>query len=161
MARIILRTEINAPVERCFDLSRSIDLHQQSTAQTEEKAIGGRTDGLIELGETVTWEAKHFGIRQQLTSKITSFEYPNFFVDEMEKGAFKGIYHLHQFQWDGEKTIMIDKFTFESPAGLLGKLVDAVFLKRYLTNLLTKRNDLIKACAEGDEWRKYIPNNHA
>jgi hypothetical protein len=67
--RIDLTTIINAPIEICFDLSRSIDLHQQSTQQTHEKAIAGRTTGLIELNEFVTWQATHFLITQKLTSK--------------------------------------------------------------------------------------------
>lgn len=66
---------IKAPIQVCFDLSRSIDLHMESTSHTNERAIKGRTSGLIELGETVTWEATHFGIRQQLTSIITEFAY--------------------------------------------------------------------------------------
>ena len=157
MAIIILRTEIHAPAERCFDLSRSIDLHQRSTARTQEKAIAGRTSGLIELNETVTWRARHFGIWQQLTSKITAFDSPHNFTDEMAAGIFKRIHHTHNFKTVGNKTIMTDEFSFESPAGFLGKLADAIFLKRYLTKFLTERNELIKACAESDEWRRYLP----
>lgn len=156
MARIILRTLIHAPAERCFDLSRSIDLHQRSTARTEERAIAGRTSGLIELGETVTWEAKHLGFRQQLTSKITAYEYPNFFVDEMQKGVFKSMYHLHQFEWNGDKTIMTDDFQFRSPLGLLGKAADVVFLKNYLKQFLLERNQIIKQYAEGNEWQSLL-----
>jgi hypothetical protein len=62
MPKIELTTHINAPIGRVFDLSRSIDLHMESTKKTGEKAIAGKTSGLIELGETVIWRAKHFGI---------------------------------------------------------------------------------------------------
>ena len=78
MAKIVLDTIINAPIEIVFDLSRSIDMHIESTKQTGEQAIAGRKSGLIELGETVTWRAKHFGIWQSLTSKITDYNYPTF-----------------------------------------------------------------------------------
>lgn len=155
MPIIILRTEIYAPAERCFDLSRSIDLHQRSTARTHEKAIAGRTSGLIELGETVTWRARHFGVWQQLTSQITAFHRPHSFTDEMVAGIFKRIHHIHIFETAVDKTIMIDEFSFESPAGFLGRFADAVFLKQYLTKFLTERNALIKACAESDEWKNY------
>ena len=57
-----------------FDLSRSIDFHMESASKTQERAIEGKTCGLIELGETVTWEAVHFGVKQQLTTKITAME---------------------------------------------------------------------------------------
>jgi hypothetical protein len=83
MPFIELTTFIHAPIDRCFDLARSIDLHKLSTQGTEEEAIAGVTSGLIGKGEQVTWKAKHFGITQKLTSRITVFEYPYHFRDEM------------------------------------------------------------------------------
>ncbi len=147
---IELVTHINAPIERCFDLARSIDLHMQSTKQTGEKAVAGRTSGLIELGETVTWRAKHLGVWQTLTSKITEFEYPNYFTDEMVEGAFKSIRHQHLFYAVNDQTVMKDIFAFESPYGMLGELANFLFLGWYMENLLKKRNRVIKKVAESD-----------
>ena len=148
MPKIELLTHINAPIQKVFDLSRSIDLHIESTKQTGERAIAGRTRGLIELGETVTWRAKHFGIRQNLTSKITEFNYPTYFVDEMVSGAFKSFRHEHHFSQVDGHTVMKDVFVFKSPLGVLGKLANLLVLKRYMTNLLTTRNHIIKQVAE-------------
>jgi ligand-binding SRPBCC domain-containing protein len=148
MDRIELTTSINAPIGRCFDLARSIDLHVESTKQTGEKAIAGRISGLIELGETVTWRAKHFGIWQNLTSKITAFDYPNSFTDEMVNGAFKSIRHEHLFYSANGGTLMKDVFMFESPLGIFGRLANFLFLRRYMANLLKTRNQVIKAAAE-------------
>ena len=145
---IELSTTINAPIGVCFDLARSIDLHMESTKQTGEQAIVGRTSGLISLGETVTWQAKHFGIRQTLSSKITRFEYPNYFTDEMVNGAFTCFRHDHLFSSVGGQTIMKDVFDFESPMGWLGKLANSVFLTRYMRKLLVIRNQVIKHAAE-------------
>lgn len=89
MPVIRLTTIINAPVAVVFDLSRSIDLHKISTAHTNEQAVAGKTSGLIGMDESVTWRAKHFGVTQLLTSKITAFESPHYFTDEMVSGAFK------------------------------------------------------------------------
>ena len=148
MPTIELHTQINAPIETVFNLSRSIDLHMESTKQTGERAIAGRTSGLIELDETVTWRAKHFGIWQNLASKITEFNSPTLFVDEMVSGAFKSFRHEHHFSQVDGHTVMKDVFVFESPFGVLGKLVNWLVLKRYMTNLLTKRNQVIKDAAE-------------
>ncbi|MET3977532.1 ligand-binding SRPBCC domain-containing protein [Mucilaginibacter sp. UYP25] len=148
MSKIVLTTFINAPLEKCFDISRDIDVHVASTAHTGERAIAGRTSGLIGFGETVTWRAKHFGIWQNLTSKITDFNAPVFFTDEMVSGAFKSFRHEHYFNHDGTRTIMQDVFIFESPLGILGKLANWLFLKRYVTALLVKRNLVIKEIAE-------------
>ena len=157
MPRIVLETEINAPIERCFDLSRSIDLHKISTEHTNEEAIDGVTSGLIDLNESVTWRAKHFEIYQTLTTKITEFDSPRFFVDEMIKGAFKDFRHEHHFEETKNGTLMIDKFDYQSPLGFLGKLADILILKRYMTNLLVKRNESIKEFAESDKWKQVLP----
>lgn len=153
MPIITLHTLINAPINRCFDLSRSIDLHKISTEHTKEEAIAGVTSGLINRDESVTWRAIHFGISQTLSTKITEFERPTFFVDEMVKGAFKSFRHEHLFQSIENGTRMTDHFDYESPFGILGKLVDFIVLKRYMTKLLIKRNETIKEFAESEKWR--------
>jgi len=152
MPIIELITEINAPAKRCFDLARSIDLHLISTKHTGETAIAGRTSGLIELNETVTWRAKHFFIWQTLTSKVVEFKSPHFFADEMVKGAFKSFRHEHYFFYVDGKTVMKDIFMFESPLGILGKLFNLITLKAYMTSLLKQRNLVIKQVAESDKW---------
>jgi ligand-binding SRPBCC domain-containing protein len=156
MPRIELNTEISAPIAVVFDLSRSIDLHVRSTEHTGEKAIAGKTSGLIELNEFVTWRAKHFGVPQNLTSKITVMQRPDIFVDEMTKGVFKSLCHQHLFLAEGNKTLMIDIFEFESPLGFLGRLVNRLFLRKYLEAFIIQRNELIKVMAESDGWQEFV-----
>lgn len=156
MPVIKLETLINAPIERVFDLSRSVDLHADSMAHTNEKAVAGVTKGLINLGETVTWEATHFGITQRLTSKITICERPHKFGDTMVSGAFKRFDHEHFYKEIDGKTLMRDVFDYDSPLGFLGSIADFLFLENYMRDLLIKRNELIKKVAESEDWRKFI-----
>ena len=148
MPKIEVNTLINADAQTCFDLARNIDVHQESLEHSQEKAIAGKISGLIGLGEWVSWEAKHFGFVQHLTSRITEFDAPNYFVDEMVYGAFKSFKHKHIFKQVGKKTVMTDEFIFETPYGLLGKFVNWLFLKKYMTKLLMRRNNFIKKKAE-------------
>ncbi|WP_126597994.1 SRPBCC family protein [Dictyobacter aurantiacus] len=149
MAIIHLDTIIQAPVERCFDLSISVDAHSGSMSHTRERAIAGVTSGLMQLGDVVTWEAVHFGIKQHLTSKITAYERPSRFVDEMVRGVFQEITHVHDFlpQPDGT-TLMRDTFIFRAPLGILGRLAETLFLTRYMRHLLLDRNRYLKQLAE-------------
>jgi ligand-binding SRPBCC domain-containing protein len=149
-------TDIHAPIERVFDLSRSVDLHMASTAHTRERAIAGVTSGLMTLGQEVTWRAKHFGSWQHLTSRITSFERPVYFRDSQVRGIFRRLDHDHFFTARGDVTLMRDVFAFESPLGILGRVANRLFLIRYMTQLLATRNTLIKTAAETDQWRRYI-----
>ena len=156
MSRIELETDIEAPIERVFDLARSIDLHKLSTKGSNEEAIAGKTSGLIELGETVTWRAKHFGVYQKLTVEITELDKPNMFEDIMLKGAFKRMKHTHRFEKTPYGTKMIDQFEFESPLGLLGRWADSLFLKKYMTKFLIDKNKELKRVAESEDWKKII-----
>lgn len=149
MPRIEITTEIAAPIERVFDLSRDIDVHQQSQTKHREKAVAGRTSGLIEAGEEVTWEAVHFGVRQKLTSRITVMRRPAHFRDVMVRGAFRGFEHDHYFaSLPGNRTLMRDVFDYTAPLGWLGRLADILFLQRYMARLLLERNLVIKRLAE-------------
>ena len=144
MPKIILEIIIDAPREVVFDLARSIDFHKESTKHTKEQAIAGKTKGLIELGESVTWRAKHFGFWLILESKVTEFDYPNSFADEMVRGNFKSFKREHIFEIKGDKTVMTDIFDYKSPLGFLGKLADMFFLKKYMTKFLSTRNTILK-----------------
>ncbi len=156
MPVINLETKINAPIERVFDLARSLDLHQRSMDHTQERAVGGVTSGLIDLGQTVTWEAVHFGIKQRLTSKITICERPTHLQDIMVKGAFAYFTHDHYLSKIGNGTLMKDRFDFASPVWPLGSIADVLFLARYMTGLLEKRNEVIKQAAESEDWRQFL-----
>ena len=98
MPTIELATSIAAPIERVFDLARSIDLHTSSTSSTGERAVAGITSGLIGAGQEVTWRARHFGVWQSLTVRVTVFERPTHFADAMLRGAFHSMEHHHHFE---------------------------------------------------------------
>ena len=156
MLVIRLHTSIAAPPGRVFDLARSIDAHQESATGTHELAVAGVTRGLIGLGDEVTWEARHFGIKQRLTVRITEFERPRRFQDIMLAGEFKSMKHDHEFIAQSPGTLMVDRFEFESPFGILGRTVDRVFLSGYMRRFLVRRNQVLKNLAESEDWRKYL-----
>jgi ligand-binding SRPBCC domain-containing protein len=148
MPVIEIATLINAPIELCFDLARDIELHMRSTEGTDEKAIAGIQHGLIGFGEEVTWEATHFGIRHRLTSRITAFERPCHFRDSQTQGPFHSFDHDHFFTSDSGSTLMRDVFAYQSPFGWLGRRVDRLFLRSYMTKFLQQRANVIKHVAE-------------
>ena len=156
MPLIEMTTIIDAPIGRCFDLSRSIDLHKLSTTGTNEEAIAGVTSGLIGKDQFVTWRATHFGVTQTLTSIISECVYPSHFRDELVDGIFKTIKHDHLFSEVEGRTIMKDVFYYESPGWILGMIFNQLVLTRYLRKLLVRRNAIIKDFAEGDRWKEVL-----
>lgn len=155
----IIKTEtiIHAPVERVFLLSLSTDVHIKSTGKTHEKAIDGITKGVMKLGDRVTWQAKHLGITQKLSSTISAYERPHYFVSEMYQGVFKKLYHQHVFQeLNPDTCIMTDIMEVRAPFGLLGLLAEKTFLDKYMKKFLRLRNECIKSLAESEEWRLFL-----
>ena len=109
-------------------------------AESGERAIGGVTSGVMNLGDTVTWRARHFGIPFTMTSTISEYESPSRFVDEQVSGPFRRWWHEHRFEVADGGTLMVDVAEYSSPLGPIGRLVDALFLERYMTRLLKQRN---------------------
>ena len=156
MCTIHLTTFIAAPIERVFDLSRSISLHKISSAHTNKEAIGGITSGLINKNETVTWRAKHLFKIRYFTTRISEMQSPNFFIDEMQKVDFKSLKHEHHFKKIDNGTIMIDILNFESPYGIIGKWFNKIYLKNILQKFIVQRNIVIKDYAETGKWKALL-----
>jgi ligand-binding SRPBCC domain-containing protein len=165
-------TLIAAPIDRCFDLARSVEVHLTGNIHFGEQAVavavepGGTpsiTTGLLALGDTVTWQARHFLIRQRLTSRITAYNPNHHFQDTMVHGVFHSMQHDHHFQAilsDGSAalTLMHDVFRFTAPIPLLGRVAETLLLRRYVRALLKERNAAIKEIAESptEAWRGYL-----
>lgn len=146
MPTVRVQTRIAAPPGACFDLARDVGLHTRSAVHTGERAVGGTTSGLLSLGDEVTWEARHLGLRWRLTARITVFEPPRRFVDEQVRGPFRCFTHTHHFQAadGGAATVMLDTFSYQAPLGPLGRLAGALFLTRYLRRFLARRAAFLK-----------------
>jgi ligand-binding SRPBCC domain-containing protein len=154
-------TTICAPVERCFDLARSVEVHLAGNVHFGEQALatGGVTSGLIGMGQRVTWRAVHFGVWHALTSEITAMEPPVYFQDSMIRGPFRFMRHDHFFRdLPSGETEMKDVFCFAAPFGLLGILAETLVLRRYMRALLRERNLILKQIAESAAWRTYLSN---
>jgi hypothetical protein len=154
-------TVIKAPVQRCFDLARSVEVHLAGNVHWGESAIaiGGVTSGLVGLGQRVTWRAKHFGVWHNLTSDITLMEPPLHFQDNMVRGIFRSMKHDHFFRaLPSGETEMKDVFCFAAPVPIVGTLAEIIFLRRYMRTLLQERNAAVKRIAESAEWRTYLPS---
>jgi len=144
MIRLEELTIIQAPIQRCFDLARNVEVHLAGNVHCGEQTVatGGVTTGLIGLGQQVTWRAKHFGVWQELTSKIN-------FQDVMLRGAFKSMIHDHYFRsLPSGVTEMKDIFVFAAPLPVLGLIAERLILRRYMRALLYERNAALKAIAE-------------
>ena len=149
MGKIVVETVIAAPVERVFDLARDVDVHTETASFSDEKLVSpGRLQGLLELGDLVAFEGRHFGIRQTFVAKIIEMSPPRRFVDEMVKGAFSWLRHEHEFHIHAEGTLMRDVVVWRSPLGLLGWIADALVVEKHMRWFVATKHNNLKARAE-------------
>jgi ligand-binding SRPBCC domain-containing protein len=152
-------TVIRAPVDRCFDLARSVEVHLAGNVHCGERAqaTGAVTSGLIGPGQQVTWRAKHFGVWFTLTNQITAFDRPAYFQDRILRGVFRSMRHDHFFRsLAPDQTEMRDIFCFGAPLGVLGLVAEFTVLHRYMRALLRERNAVIREIAKSPDWQKYL-----
>lgn len=144
------RTEIliDAAPDLCFDAARDMGLHVASAARSNEHVVAGRSEGLLELGESVTFEGRHFGLRFRMTSKLVEFDRPHRFVDEMQSGPFKRLRHEHIFRPEEGGTRMADVLDFSSPMGVIGRLADKWFIEPHLRRFVNSRAQALKKYLE-------------
>lgn len=145
MARIELEMRVQAPPAACYALALNVQAHVDSATATGEQVVAGPASGQLALGDAVTWDARHLGVRQQLTVRITRASPPHHFRDELVRGAFKTLRHDHYFEAVPGGTRMRDVFEFSSPGGILGRWFDQLFLKSYLTRFLKVRNAALQS----------------
>ncbi|MDB5233700.1 MAG: hypothetical protein JWR44_693 [Hymenobacter sp.] len=144
MPRIEVETLVQAPPAACYELALNVQTHLDSTRQTGERVLNGPDSGQLQLGDVVTWEARHFGLLQRLTVQITAANPPHYFRDELVRGAFRTLRHDHYFEAIPGGTRMRDVFDFSSPGGIIGRWFERVFLTRYLEKFLRLRNEILK-----------------
>lgn len=149
MAEIVIETYIAAPVEICFDLARDVAAHAESAAFSGERLVApGRWSGLLEVGDLVCFEGRHFGVKQRFCAKITEMSRPHRFVDEMVQGLFTSLTHVHEFAPRENGTLMRDVLRWRAPLGILGQIADALFLKRHMSWFVGTKQQQLKAIAE-------------
>jgi ligand-binding SRPBCC domain-containing protein len=153
METIRLGTWIDAPVERCFLLSLSVDLHVAAARSTQDNAVA---EGTIGEGDTLTFKGSHFGVRWRHTSLIEKLRPHSYYRDVMIAGPFQHFEHDHYFAQMDDGTRMRDEVRFSASGGFLGRLTTRMFLRKQLKAFLRERNAMIKRLAESEDWHKYL-----
>ena len=156
MESLRLSTWIDAPVERCFLLSLSVDLHVASARSPQSKPVAGSDQVIIGEGETLTFRGRHFGVRWRHTSLIETLRPHSYYRDVMIAGPFQHFEHDHHFAAMDDGTRMRDEVRFCARWGLLGRLASKTFLRERLRTFLMERNAMIKRLAESEDWQKYL-----
>ncbi len=150
------KIHVNAPIERCFLLSTSLELVGQTLKMRLVESGSTKTSGLVVGGDRLLWQGWVFGLPQVHETRITKYERPNFFQDSMGRGRFKRFQHDHFFTEIGGRTLLNDKVRFSLPMGWATAPVARLVVVPHVSRLLRQRLELLKRVAESEEWRQYL-----
>jgi hypothetical protein len=151
-----LTTFIASDPERVFDLSRSLEFNKFLIKEYGGEINGSKINGLLEKGDVETYKGKHLMKERIVTVAVSEIKFPEYLLEEQKTGPFRKMKHEHYFKRIQNGTIMIDQFTYDIKKGIFGNLFNKIFIQRYITKLLQKRNQFIKESAEGNDWKKYL-----
>jgi ligand-binding SRPBCC domain-containing protein len=150
MGHVKVVTKIAAPAEICFDAARSLDAHVESASFSSEKLVApGKLHGYLELGDLVCFEGRHFGVKQRFCARIIEMDRPHRFTDEMVRGAFQSMRHIHVFEENDGITTMTDTLDWRAPLGPLGRFADWMFLVRHMRYFVETKQRALKRIIEG------------
>ena len=153
MFRLKESIHVNAPIDRCFLLSTSIALVEQTL---ELKPASGKTTGLVVNGDRLLWRGWKFGLPVWHETLITKYERPTFFQDTMGRGLFRHFQHDHRFEDIDGRTLLIDIVRFSMRFGSPGRAFGKFVVVPHVLEIMEKRFQLLKRIAEGADWEQYI-----
>ncbi|MFT5328822.1 MAG: ligand-binding SRPBCC domain-containing protein [Planctomycetaceae bacterium] len=156
MIKLRSSVDIRAPIERCFDIARSVDVHKDTSTLIRGRAIAGKRTGLSDLGDETTWSARFFGLRFKIRTRVTRMVKSQYFCERRVSGLIERFEHDYHFTENEGSTRMEDVFSISLPLGLLGQGLLQLVLRPKLERVQMHRLQAIQQICEGDKWRQYL-----
>lgn len=95
-------------------------------------------------GARIEYALSLFGVPVRWRTRITVWEPGVRFVDEQESGPYAVWRHTHEFEPQGDATLVRDLVEYAMPFGPLGRLARALFVARTLERIFGYRRDAIR-----------------
>ena len=94
-------------------------------------------------GQLIDYSIKLLGKKIRWRTMITEYIPKVKFVDQQLKGPYSMWHHTHEFKDVDGKVEMTDEIYYVMPFGLLGRLVNFLFVSRDLNNIFKHRVEII------------------
>ena len=92
----------------------------------------------------VYWVRPLLGIRMSWVTEITHIREGHYFVDEQRSGPYALWHHEHFLEPDGEGVVMSDIVTYKLPFGFLGRIAQALFVRKQLREIFDYRREAME-----------------
>ena len=96
------------------------------------------------LGSQLVWKGRRWGVSQQITQEVATFDRDKLIVVEQKQGPLKRWIHANHFEAIAAGTRIVEKIEYEPPGGLLGYVVTADAIRKELEKMLAFREKKLK-----------------
>ncbi len=144
MANFEYRSQLKGTIERAFEILTKPENILKINASDMGLSFVKAPDQ-YSANELIEFKVIQFGMVQNIVHKVTEFDEPNFFAEEMIKGPLPKWVHKHYFKDLGDGEIeLFDEIEFEPPGGLLAFVVTEAKINQQLEAGFDKRHDKLE-----------------
>jgi ligand-binding SRPBCC domain-containing protein len=135
---------IARPLPEVFDFfSRAGNLERITPPWLRFAMVGGEP-AAVTAGTTIEYKLRLRGLPLRWVSQIDSFELERSFVDRQLKGPYKLWVHRHEFEADGDVTVIRDEVHYQLPLGILGAVAHLILVRRDLERIFAYRHQAVE-----------------
>ncbi|MBM3995170.1 MAG: hypothetical protein FJ303_13610 [Planctomycetes bacterium] len=99
---------------------------------------------LLTLGSRLVWKGRRWGISQEITQQVVTFEVDKLIVTKQTEGPLALWVYASQFAVSEKGTRIVEKIEYDPPGGLLGFIVTADSLRKDFDKLLAFREKKLR-----------------
>ena len=137
------RTVVDAPLADTFAFFSKAANLGLITPAAMKFSIHGEIPPMA-TGAAINYRVRVGPLPVRWRTRIASWEPGRRFVDLQEAGPYRLWWHEHSFHADGERTVMEDRVFYTPPLGILGRLVNRLFIAATLRKIFRYRGDVIR-----------------
>jgi ligand-binding SRPBCC domain-containing protein len=137
------RTVIDAPIDATFAFFSKPANLGVITPAAMQFSIPGEVPPMA-AGTVIDYRVRVGPLPVRWRTRITKWEPGRGFVDLQENGPYRFWWHEHTFRPDGPRTVMEDRVYYTPPFGLVGRMVNRLFIQSALRKIFQYRGDVIR-----------------
>ena len=135
---------IDLPIEEVFNYFSNPSNLQKITPKYLNFKIKNNPPFIMKKGQLFEYRLRVRGIPITWISLISSYDPPYSFIDEQIKGPYSSWHHTHLFKEENGGTVIIDEVKYTLPLGLIGKIVNLIWVKKDLDKIFQYRQKIIE-----------------
>jgi hypothetical protein len=133
------RALLDAPVDEVFRFFSAPENLAAITPPSMSFSIESPRPIAMGEGTEIDYRVRLGPIPMRWRTRIRVWEPGARFVDSQERGPYRSWWHQHTFEADGDRTRVADDVYYAPPLGPLGRIANAVFVKRQLSDIFAYR----------------------